>query len=159
MCGVFATTAAFGQTTYIWSATNGGTDIGIATNWNPNGQPSGASEDTAEWNGTIPGNLNLVYQTGWPSTGFGTSGVNLYVNTNQTGSVSIVAPSSGSPSAGINGITVDSGAGSLILGDATTHLLNFATRPGNIGQVHPFINNSTNPAYMNSSIASGRRRR
>src|SRR6516164_2644131 len=52
----FATTAVFGQVTYTWTNALGG-DIAASTNWNPNGQPSGASIDTAQWDGQTSGPL------------------------------------------------------------------------------------------------------
>src|SRR5579864_7130015 len=53
------TTPVFGQTTYTFSSTNGA-DIGLAASWTPTGQPSGASQDTAQWDGLTPGNLVLL---------------------------------------------------------------------------------------------------
>jgi fibronectin-binding autotransporter adhesin len=148
----FAATAVFGQTIYTWSGTNGG-DIGLAANWTPNGQPSGASQDTAQWDGIVPGDLSLVYATGWPSTGFGTSGVNIGLTSNQVGNVTITAPASGnSPAAGIFGITNNSPTAVLHLGDSSARQLSWATRPGNAGTVHGFVNNSANAAIHDSSV-------
>lgn len=151
-CSTFAMTAVFGQNLYTWSGTNGA-DIGLAANWNPNGQPSGASQDTAQWDGVVAGNLTLVYATGWPSTGFGSSGVNLLLTANQVGNVTITAPATGnSPAAGIFGITNNSATAVLHLGDSTPHQLAWATRPGTAGTVHSFVNNSANAAIHDSSI-------
>jgi fibronectin-binding autotransporter adhesin len=150
LCGTFATTAAFGQTIYTFSGTNGA-DIGLAASWTPNGQPSGGSQDTAQWDGVTPGDLVVYYNTTWPNTGFGSSGVNLVLTTNQVGSVTITT-SANSPPAGIFGITNDSPSAVMRIGDNTSHLLNYATRPGTAGTVHGFVNNSTNAAIMDSSV-------
>src|SRR3989442_5058587 len=49
-----STTAVFGQTTYTWTNC-AAIDIGLAADWNPNGLPSGAPQDTAQWDGVCPG--------------------------------------------------------------------------------------------------------
>ena len=70
LCGIFAATAAFGQTTYTWTNQVGG-DIATAANYNPNGQPSGATQDTAQWDGQTTGALGVYSTTAsLPSTGF-----------------------------------------------------------------------------------------
>jgi autotransporter-associated beta strand protein len=152
LCSTFATTAVFGQTTYTW--TNAASiDIGLAANWDPNGAPSGANQDTAQWDGLVPGNLALRYITGWGNSGYGTMGVNLVLTTNQVGNVTITGPSSGnSPAAGIFGITNDSPTAVLHIGDNTANQLAFATRPGDVGTIHGFVNNSANAAIMDSSV-------
>src|SRR5205807_515004 len=125
-----------------------------AANWTPNGLPSGAPQDTAQWDGVVPGDLALKYITGWGNSGFGTSGVNLGCTVNQVGNVTITGPSAGSPAAGIFGITNNSATAVFHLGNpGTTNLLNLATRPGNAGTIHGFFNNSANAAIMDSSIA------
>jgi autotransporter-associated beta strand protein len=151
LCGTFATTAAFGQTIYTWTNATA-IDIGVGVNWNPNGQPSGSTQDTAQWDGVVPGNLALKYITGWPNTGYGTSGVNIVLTANQIGNVTITAPSTGnSPSAGIFGITNDSATAVLTIGDFTANQLAWAVRPGTAGTVHGFVNNSANAAIINPS--------
>ncbi|GEM_PF-691401 len=150
LCGAFTTVAAFGQVTYTFSSTNGA-DIGLAVSWTPNGLPSGASQDNAQWDGLTAGNLVLNYNTGWGNSGFGTSGINIICTTNQAGSVTITS-SGNSPAAGIFGITNNSPSGTLRIGDNTSHSLNLATRPGNAGTIHGFVNNSTSAAIMDSSV-------
>jgi autotransporter-associated beta strand protein len=152
LCGTFATTAVFGQVIHTWT-NSAAIDIGAAANWNPNGQPSGSTQDTAQWDGVVPGNLSLQYITGWPNTGFGTLGVNLVLTANQIGNVTIAAPAAGSPAVGIFAISNNSPSAVFRIGDNTSHLLNFATRPGNAGTVHNFVNYSTNAAIMDSSLA------
>src|SRR5262249_4183492 len=60
---------------------------------------------------------------------------------------------SGSPAAGIFGITNNSANGVFRIGEAgTAHQLNYATRPGTQGTIHGFVNNSTSTAIMDSSV-------
>jgi fibronectin-binding autotransporter adhesin len=150
--GVFAATAGFGQVTRTFT-NSVSIDIGLANSWDPNGAPNGANQDTAQWDGVVPGNLTLRYLTGWGNSGFGTLGVNLVLTANQVGNVTILGPTSGnSPAAGINAITNSSAGAALVLGDASNNQLAFATRPGTAGTVHGFVNNSSIPAVMNSSV-------
>jgi hypothetical protein len=58
LCSTFATTAVFGQTTYTWTNSAAG-DIATAANWDPNGQPSGATIDVAQWDGRTTGPLTV----------------------------------------------------------------------------------------------------
>jgi len=75
----FIAASAFGQTTQIWTGgingTNTGTDIGQSNNWG-GVLPSTVNGDYCEWNGTVPGNLSLVYNTVTLASGFGQSGIN-----------------------------------------------------------------------------------
>jgi len=151
-CFLLTTMAVFGQTTYIWTNPVA-IDIGLSTNWNPVGLPSGATQDTAEWNGVVSGNLLLYYNTGWGNSGFGTSGVNFDTTTSQTGNVQITTTLSASPAAGVFGIDNESPSGILHIGEpGTAHQLSLATRPGTAGTVHSFVNNSSQAAILDSSI-------
>lgn len=151
--GIVATTAANAQVVRNFTNTIS-TDIGLANSWDPNGAPNGANQDTAQWNGVVPGNLTMVYITGWGNSGFGTSGCNLVLTTNQTGNVTIVGPAAGSPAFGVFGITNDSATAVLRIGNpGSANLLNPATRPGTAGTIHGFVNNSANPAIFDSSMA------
>src|ERR1700754_3388439 len=91
-CLLSSATAVFGQVTRIWTGgingTNSGTDIGLSNNWGGI-LPNTANSDTGEWDGTVPGPLNLVYDTVTMASGFGLNGVNLYLNSAQVGSVTI----------------------------------------------------------------------
>src|SRR5580692_9734515 len=72
LCGAFTATAVLGQVTYTWTGAGDGTNIATAANWSPSGgPPSGANQDTGEWNGSEAGNLALTYISGLPGTGFG----------------------------------------------------------------------------------------
>lgn len=162
LCSAFATTAGFGQNTFIYTNVNNA-NIGLAASWTnaatgANGVPSGATQDTAQWNGVTPGNLVVNYDTGWGNSGFGTSGINIICTTNQVGNVQITTTltGGGSPAAGIFGITNNSPSGVLRIGETssggTSKSLNLATRPGNAGTIHGFVNNSTSAAIMDSSL-------
>ncbi|HAO80290.1 MAG TPA: hypothetical protein DCQ92_15235 [Verrucomicrobia subdivision 3 bacterium] len=151
LCGTFATTTVFGQVIRTWT-NSASIDIGLANSWDPNGAPNGANQDTAQWDGVVPGNLSLLYTTGWGNSGYGTAGVNIVLTANQTGDVTINAPGAGSPAAGIFGITNNSAGALLSLGDSGG-VLNLATRPGTAGTVHGFVNNSTQAAIMGRQIA------
>jgi fibronectin-binding autotransporter adhesin len=150
-CGFFAGMAAWSQTTYIWTGAGDGTNLANSANWNPNGLPSGATQDTAEWNGVTTSNLVITYgTTSLPSTGFGSQGINLYLTANQTNSVQIISSATKSAGVGVNYITLDAGAGAFTLGDTTANNLLVFGRPA--GAVHQFMNNSTNPATINPSV-------
>jgi len=151
LCSNFAGTAVFGQTTYTWTGAANGTNLATAGNWNPNGQPSGASQDTAQWDGATTTNLLISYgSTGLPGTGFGTSGIDLVLTPNQTNSVTIISPVAQSAAVGVFGITNNSASAAFILGDGTANRLNIVGRPA--GAVHGLVNNSTTAVTINPSI-------
>ena len=151
LCCTFATTAVFGQVLYTW--TGGGDGVGLAnpTNWTPQGLPSGATQDTAEWNGVTTTNLVITYGTaGLPSTGFGSSGINLVMTALQTNPVQVISVAAPSAGVGINNIEVDAGAAPFTWGDTTANNLLSFGRPA--GGTHSFQNNSTNPVVINPSV-------
>src|SRR3954470_19909500 len=65
-----------------------GTDLGTAANWTGDVLPSVSGGDTAQWNGTAPGNLSLVYSDNSFAGGPGNPGLNLDITATQTGSLS-----------------------------------------------------------------------
>ena len=89
---LLSSTAAFAQVTQFWTGgTNGantGIDVGQATNWGGT-LPNTANSDTGEWSGTVPGPLNLAYDTASLASGFGQSGVNFHIDSGQTSPVTI----------------------------------------------------------------------
>src|SRR6185312_1258637 len=120
MCCGLAAPAAFGQATQIWTGgvggvTNNGTDIGYSNNWGGI-LPNTANSDTGEWNGTVPGNLALVYNTITMASGFGQSGVNFYMNSAQTANVTIGTTLTTQPTIAIQNVTIDAGAGAFTFG-------------------------------------------
>jgi len=152
-CAV-ATTSAFGQVTYTWTGVSSGgdgTNLAAAANWTPTGgPPSGAAQDTGQWDNQVAGPLNITYLSGLPSTGFGTSGINLNLTANQTSPVTIVCPTGNSGTIGLFGINVAAGAGAFTLGDNTPNQLNIIGRPA--GSVHTLANYSANPVTINGSV-------
>jgi len=170
LCGAFATTAAFGQTLYVWNPLLGnanGTNLATAANWTTNGTtpavslPNGASQDTAQWDNTTNVDLVISYSgTGaeptLPGTGFGTSGINLVLTANQTNKVQLISYAAQANNVGLNNITVNGPGGQIAIGGGV---------PGNVwaligrpaGGTHDWINNSTNPAiiYPNMGMQAG----
>jgi len=75
LCGFFAMTAVFGQTTYTWTNSAGG-DLATAANWNPNGVPLGNNSDTMQFDGQTAGPVaatsNTGAQTGYSGGAWGT---------------------------------------------------------------------------------------
>ena len=61
-----------------------------------------------------------------------------------------ISPIDNSQNIGFNDITLDSGAGPLVLGDNTAHQLNLIGRPA--GAIHNMVNNSSSSATINGSV-------
>ena len=87
--------------------------------------PSGATQDTAQWDNQVLGNLLITYNNGLPGTGFGTSGINLDLTTNQVGSVDLVPVGGATGNIGINDISILSATAAFGLGDASTKRAEF----------------------------------
>src|SRR5487761_2065873 len=154
LCGIFATPAVFGQTIYTWTNQVGG-NIATAANYNPNGQPSGATQDTAQFDGQTTGALGVFSTTtSLPSTGFGSSGINLVFTANQLGSVTFTsAVASAEAAYGVNTIDIESPSAAITFGNpglSSTYQYNFYGRPA--GGVLAFINNSSQPATFNGNV-------
>jgi len=146
VCSPFATTAVFGQSTYAWTGAGDGTNFFNPTNWGGT-LPSAATGDTAMWNGSFPGDLSIVINTG-PIFGFPPFGINFYLTGTQISPVNISrtpgVPGSPIP---IHNVTIDSGAGAFAFGgpDSST-VINWIGRP--VGAVHTMVNNSANTATL-----------
>ena len=158
LCSVFATTAVFGQTLYTWTGAANGTNLATAGNWTTNGVtpavslPNGATQDTAQWDNVVSGDLVISYTTaGLPGTGFGTSGINLILTGNQTNKVALVSAVTQSAAVGINNITINGPGGQFILGGPNNNFgFQAVGRPA--GGTHDWINNSTNPAIITQNV-------
>ncbi len=111
-----------------WDGGTGGigTDLGLAANWSSNTLPSVASGDTAQWNGTVPGQLNLNYTAANSVfAGTGTNpGLNLLVSGSQLANIRIDSGTN-TNALRLNSISVSAGAGQLFLG-STTNTFNIA---------------------------------
>jgi fibronectin-binding autotransporter adhesin len=147
-CAV-CSTAAFGQTTHIWTGGGDGKDIDNATNWDGT-VPTSNAGDIGEWNGTPAGNLLLTHNTSGPLNS-GTPGVNFHLTASQTGSVNISSRVASSANIAQNAITIDSGAGAFSEGDGSANVLNIILRPSSSGApfpIHLWANNSANAATI-----------
>jgi autotransporter-associated beta strand protein len=132
----------------VWTGGDGtGTELGAATNWGGT-LPDVYNGGTGEWNGLVPGNLALVYNSGQLASGPGGGGLNFYLAGSQTGAVSIGTSVAESSLLAVGNITIDGGAGAFSLGGGTAStVLELVGRPA--GAVHHWVNNSTNPATIN----------
>ena len=154
LCGIFVTTAAFGQLTQIWNGAGDGTNFDQAANWGGT-LPSTATPDFAEFNGVVSGALNLNYSApGNFQSGYNSSGLNIILTPSQIGSVSIddLAANRGSvdsPNLAIYNLTNNSPTAAFALGSDTA-VLNIAGRPA--GAVHVWQNNSSATATMGSGL-------
>jgi autotransporter-associated beta strand protein len=158
-----AATAAFGQVTYTWSGTlsgGNGTNIASTNNWTTNeitlapaaSAPSGASQDTGQWDNLVPGNLVVTYSPagGLPSTGGGTKGIILELTTNQIGNVQLRAVGGQSGNIGLSTINNLSPSANFILGDDSKNVLNFVMRPP--GAVLDLVNNSAGVCVISPNV-------
>ena len=154
LCVMFATTVVFGQTTFTWTNSAGGQlDLATNFNWNPNGvpNPNTGGGDTMQFDGQstgpVIGRSNSGLQTGSSGSAIG---LNVHLTANQVSPVTFDTTVANTASTGIrfNGITVDSGAASFIMGsDATTNA--FDTVWGGVsGQIQNWVNNSANPVII-----------
>ncbi len=150
----FATPAVFGQATFTWTNTAGG-DLATAANWNPNGKPSGATQDTGQWDGvTLTG--PVTYSTiDLGNTGYGSSGIYFILTPNQIGPVTIIPTAKAAQQIGMFAVQNNSATAALQLGntyDATTNnnALKLTARPA--GANHVWVNNSTAPVVLGSSL-------
>jgi hypothetical protein len=151
LCGTLISTSTFAQTIYTWTGAGDGTNLITTNNWNPVGQPSGSTQDTAQWDGATSSNLTIWYgSTALPGTGFGTSGINIILTTNQKNSVTLVSPVAQSATIGIFAVTNFSGSTPLVFGDSTTNRFNIIGRPA--GSLHFLENYSTTPVLINPSV-------
>src|SRR5258708_2921522 len=177
LCCTFATTVVFGQlTTYTWTNRNpvlllGGVgDLGVTTNWSPNGVPignigpdgNGIFGDTMVWDGQTTHDL-LLTETGTAvgaggqnqAAGFGNpTGIHLHLTSNQTNSVTVYSVQSPASSGWrFSDLIIDGPGGSWSFGtnsSANQHL--DIVTGGQPGQIHNFINNSTNAARVNQDV-------
>lgn len=146
--GALAVTSASGQVTRVWTGGNGtGIEIGAATNWGGT-LISTANSDTGQFDGSVPGALNLVYNTSTLASGFGQSGVNFHLTGTQASPVNISrTPGAGGGPLAIYNVTIDAGAGAFTFGGPdSANVINWIGRP--TGAIHTMINNSANTARL-----------
>ena len=162
LCGLFATTAGYAQVTYIWTDNSPG-DINVAANWTPtSGPPNAGNSDIMEFDGQSSGTVVVTDNTGAQS---GNPGLGIWVTGNQKSPVFLCTAVANALSAydRFYGVQIDSGAGTLNLGNAsTTNALQFVAAGSSLnpGFTNNFTNNSTSPAIIwpNVSFRAGGRR-
>jgi fibronectin-binding autotransporter adhesin len=148
-CSVFST-AAFGQVTQIWTAGGDGTNIDQAANWGGT-LPGTGNSDIAEFNGLTTSNLFLINNGVQFSSGPGLSGINVYLTGNQTNSVNISTTLALSQGFAVWNTTLDPGAGPFSYGSTNPAIVFYMPqRPS--GQIHTYLNNSSNTATINPYI-------
>ncbi|WP_035608611.1 autotransporter-associated beta strand repeat-containing protein [Haloferula sp. BvORR071] len=146
---------ACSQTTRTWDG--GGvpaTNMDIATNWSGDTVPTGtAPGDTAQWDGTVAGNLSLSYTAAGTGANLSAGdGVFLNILGTQTGSLTI-NEFSGTTGLRLRDLTVASGAGALTFGStAGTDVL---TLGSTAVLSHMWTNNSSNPVTFSSDVQFG----
>lgn len=153
---VFATIATISAAGSLDAATitYGGTttgDIGVGTSWVGGVVPSVSVPDTAQWDGSIAGNLVLTHSTTAFAGAAGNAGVNLSLTSGQTSPVSIDTGTNTS-SFRMNGLTIASGAGAFTFGDGAN--VTNVTLGGAAG-THTWTNDSSNVATISSDVVWG----
>jgi fibronectin-binding autotransporter adhesin len=130
--------------TFTWDGGGDATDLGQASNWNPDG--IAAASDVLQWNGTVSGSLALQYNTA--QAGFNTNpGISISLTSDQTGSLVINGQSSALRLNG-SGINIASGAGAFSLGNGSG-TSNITAFNGTMAMT----NNSSNAATIASGVA------
>jgi autotransporter-associated beta strand protein len=151
--GLLLASGAFGQTTYIFTNQTPSHpavgDMGISTNWDPNGLPNPGSTDVAEFNGVTTGPL-AVTLNGNLGGNSGNPGIQFYMAAGQTSSLQIGPPAgvnAGTPRA--NGLQIDSGAGQFTFGDDTVNSLEIVWGSA---FTHLMENDSSYPAIIKPNL-------
>ena len=138
---------------YIWDGGGvGGTDVGVAANWNPDVLPNVAFGDTAQWDGTVAGALSLIYSDASFVGAAGNLGVNLDITSGQISAVNLDSGVN-TNAFRLNNINIAAGAGAFSLGNSL-NVFNL-TLGGLPGQTHTWTNNSSNAAVIASDVAFG----
>jgi autotransporter-associated beta strand protein len=145
--GLLTASAAFAQTTRVWTNSAGDRVLSTAVNWNPNGTP--ATGDTLQWNGIAAGDL-LLTNTG---TADSSPGLNIDVLAGQTGALTIVEALGNANRIRLNTrFYVTNGAGAVTFGSSSTPALPIALGAGGNGAVHGWTNNSANLVTINTNV-------
>jgi autotransporter-associated beta strand protein len=148
-----AATTSLRAATVTWDGGGtGGTDLGLAVNWSGDALPNPATPDTAQWDGTVTGDLTLSYATAALGGVAGNAGLNLALAETQTSAVAI---DSGSQTGSIrlNNVTLNAGAGTFTLGNSSDTFN--ITLGGATLQTHTWTNNSSSLATVNSDVKFG----
>lgn len=174
LCGTVATTAVFGQSSYVWTnqyqANIAAGDLNQGTNWTVNGAlganfdaggvPRPDFQDGVTWgdemlfDGRTTGSLSLTQNGGSQANGGGSGqayGLRIHLSANQTNPVTIKSLVAVSGGMRMNYFLADAGSGGLIIGDHSGNCLDLLGGVLN-GQVFGFTNNSTVPAQITESV-------
>lgn len=153
--GAFAN-ISYAQTTRTWDGAGvGGTNMDTPANWSGDAVPSGtAPGDTAQWDGTVAGALNLTYTAGGTGAPLvAGSGIFLSILGTQTSPLTI-NQASGTTSIRLQNLTIASGAGAFTWGssNATNDII---TLGGGGVNAHTLTNNSSNTATFGTDVRFG----
>ena len=136
LCSAVATTAIFGQSTYVWTNQNPAHASPLGTSTPP---PIGAPTvspagrisdgitfgDEMQFDGQTTGPLIATQNGGSQVNGSGAAqpyGLRIHLTANQTSPVTIISPVSVSAGMRMNYFTVDAGSGGLIIGNTTLRM-------------------------------------
>ena len=130
-----------------------GTELGTAANWTLDTIPNGATNDTLQFDGILPGNLTLTYNVGQANLAAAT-GVLVNVTAAHTGTLRLDSTLTANvlrlgPG---NTINVDSGAGAVTFGDGVG---TFNVTLAQVASALTFTNNSAGPLTFNSDVRFG----
>ncbi|QJE96254.1 beta strand repeat-containing protein [Luteolibacter luteus] len=147
--------ASYAQATRTWDG--GGTptnNMDIAANWSGDVVPTGAAPgDTAQWDGSVPGDLSLNYTAAGTGAGLAAgNGIFLNILGTQTSPLTI-NETSGTAGLRIQNLTVASGAGALTFGG--TAGTDFLTLGSGALLNHTWANNSSNAVTFLSDVGFG----
>lgn len=139
------------QASIVWDGGVGGTgtELSTAANWTGDVVPNGSASEVALFNGTVPGDLSLTYNT--TSTNLGNAnGISISLANGQTGALTLDGTAS-SPNLrlGNNAVTIAPEAGTLTFGNGSG---TFNITLGYGASTQTFTNNSTNTATFKSDV-------
>src|SRR4051794_41679803 len=108
--GIFCPSAN-AASTISWDGGASTNNMDTAVNWSGDVVPSATLQDTAQWDGTVPGDLSLTYTAAGTGANLaGGSGLQLNVTAAHTGSLTI-NEASGTAGLRVQNITIANGAG------------------------------------------------
>jgi fibronectin-binding autotransporter adhesin len=160
LCSALVATAAFGQTTFVWTNQLSPVDIAGPTNWSPNGTPNattgpdlnGSYGDEMQWDGQTTNDVAMFSNTGLQTFFSGQAwGLTYHLTSNQSRSVQLYTTLATSLGIRSKQFILDSGAGSFHLGDNTLNALD-VLMGGTNPQTHGFTNNSANAATIYPNV-------
>jgi hypothetical protein len=145
--------AAQAQTTRTWDGGGvGGTNMDTAANWSADTVPNGTNSDTAQWDGTVAGDLSLTYTAAGTGANLAAgSGIHLNVTGSNTGSLTI-NEASGTVGLRLQNITIANGAGAFTIGGVAGTVNDSITLGVGSVDVFTWTNNSANTATIDTDV-------